>query len=278
MEARKIPAPWIPTREIYHEYEATSPVFTPGQAYTDDNCDPCPEFTFHCKDIRAGVIHDDDTESFDSDSETTTSAHDSDIVEIVTVTRTRISEVPAVGLRRSSALVEVDGAEKGTNAASTHLVDSIDMDTPLKDAWDMTLVTPPRTKPYSPGLKNWLNAQDLFKLHATVSSRSSTDAINLESSVSPPSGETVCMTPATPTFDVDVNSRFCTPPRFRMASPPSVSPTLQVPSDSDSDSVPRNTAHVGNGIGFAFKVKMWVSKLRSPKPKKGPQLKRMSLF
>jgi hypothetical protein len=275
MEARKVPAPWIPTREIHHAYEATSPVFTPGRPYTDDDCDPCPEFTFHCKDIRTGVIHDDDTESFDSNLETVTSDCDSDIVEIVTVTRTRISEVPAVGIQHSSAIIEDDGIETSINDASTLRVDSIDMDTPLKDAWDMTLVSPVRTKPYSPGLKNWLNAQDLLKLHATVSSRSSTDAIKLESSVSPPSGETVCVTPATPTFDVDVNSRFCTPPRFTMG-PPLISPSPEVPSVSVS--VPQNTTHVVNGTGFAFRMKMWVWKLRSPKPKKGPQLKRMSLF
>ena len=275
MEARKVPAPWIPTREVHHAYEATSPVFIPGQPYTDDDCDPCPEFTFHCKDIRTGVIHDDDTESFDSDLETITSDRDSDIVEIVTITRTRISEVPAVSIQCSSATIEVDGVENSINDASTLRVDLLDMDTPLKDAWDMTLVSPPRTKPYSPGLKNWLNAQDLVKLHAMVSSRSSTDAIKLESSVSPPSGETVCVTPATPTFDVDVNSRFCTPPRFTMAPPP-VLPSPEILSVSVS--VPQNTTHVVNGTGFAFKMKMWVSKLRAPKPKKGPQLKRMSFF
>jgi len=275
MEARKVPAPWIPTREIHHAYEATSPVFTPGQPYTDDDCDPCPEFTFHCKDIRTGIIHDDDTESFDSDLETIASDRDSDIVEIVTITRTRISEVPAVSIQRSSAIIKADGAENSINDASTFRANSIDVDMPLKEAWDLTLVTTPRTKPYGPGLKNWLNVQDLLKLHTTVSSRSSTDAIKLESSISPPSGEAVCVTPATPTFDVDVNSRFCTPPRFTMG-PPSVSPSPEV--SLTSGSVPQNIAHVVNGTGFAFKMKMWASKLRSPKPKKGPQLKRMSLF
>ncbi|KIM38003.1 hypothetical protein M413DRAFT_249543 [Hebeloma cylindrosporum] len=286
MEDRKVPAPWIPTREIHHAYEPTSPVFTPGKSYTDDDdCDPCPEFTFHCKDIRTGVIHDDDADSFDSDLETVASDRDSDVVEIVTITRTRISEVPAVGIQRSSAFIEIDGLAKITDDASTLRASSMDTETPLKDAWDMTLVSPPRTKPYSPGLKNWLNAQDLVKLHhATVSSRStSTDAIKVESSVSPPLvGETVCMTPATPTFDVDVNSRFCTPPRFAMSKPPPpVSPSLEIPSVSVSVPENTNTAHVVvNGTRFAFKMKTWVSKFRSPKPRRGgtPLLKRLSLF
>ena len=245
MEARKVPAPWLPTREIYHVYEADPPIFTPGRPYTDDDCDPCPEFAFRCNDIQKGVIQDDDDDDndiydsdsdIDTDSETITTCitadRDSDIVEIIRVTRTPVSEA-----RRASLFFEVVGVENSIHDSSTFRADSIHEDTPLKEAWDTTLINSVSTKPCSPGPKNWLNAQDLLKLHMMVSS---TNATNAESSISSRSGETVCMTPATPTFNVDVNSRFCTPPRFMM--------------------------------------KTWMSNLWPPKPKKGPRLKRLTLL
>jgi hypothetical protein len=282
MEARKVPAPWVPTRDIYHVYEATSPVFTPGKPYTDDDYNPCPEFTFNCEDIHKGVIHDDDASDtydsdsdIDTDSETITSCitsdRDSDIVEIVRIARTRVSEV-----QRASAVFEVVGAESTIHDASTVTIraDAIHEDTPLKEAWDTTLISTASTKPSSPGPKNWLTAQDLRKLHAMVSSAgSSTTATNVESSISPRSGETVCMTPATPTFDVDVNSRFCTPPRFTIR-PPLVSPSPQLPPVL----VPQYTTQATDGAGFGFKMKIWISKLWPPKRKRGPRLKRLTIL
>jgi len=279
MEARKIPAPWLPTHEICHVYEATCAGFTPGTPYADDDNDPCPEFTFHCNLIQNGVIHDNnDSDVYDSDlendtdSETTscvTSDHDSDIVEIVRTTRSHISEV-----RHDSAIFEVVGIENDIHNATAIRADSIYEDTPLKDAWDTTLISTIMTKPWSPGPKNWLTAQDLLKLHTMVSRGSSTTAAtNTENNLSPCSGEAVCVTPATLSVDVDVNSRFCMPLRFTMRPPP-VSPSPQVPPVL----VPQYSTHPVDGIGFGFKMKTWISHLWPPKPKKGPRLKRLTLL
>ena len=144
MEAQKVPAScqWIPAHEIHHAYDATSPVFTPSQPHTDDNYDPCPKFTFHYKYICTSVIYDNNIELFNSDLETIALNHDSDIIEIITITCMRISEVPTISIQHSSVIIKIDGAENSIKDTSTFQVNSINMDTPLKGAWDLMLITP----------------------------------------------------------------------------------------------------------------------------------------
>ncbi|KDR66583.1 hypothetical protein GALMADRAFT_232442 [Galerina marginata CBS 339.88] len=266
MEERKISPPWIPEYEVCHVYEATAPVFTPGQPFLDPDTDPLPEFNFLSKEAARTVIFHD---GYDSDE-------DSDLSDTVTDV-----EIMQMGSYEDLVIFDAPPALRNTQEDSHDTLtlgsDSLNEDVPLKEAWDITLVNQLPTKPHGPGPKRWLHAQDLLKLRPL---KPLVANINVVVPTSHSFAEELRSTPSKPAFDIVVEPHVSTAPRHQLQVEPGVEPIVEpnLNPNPRHDSIPQQSTHIVNGTGLLFKVKVWMSKLWTPKPKKPLRPERLSLL
>ncbi|KAF9479500.1 kinase-like protein [Pholiota conissans] len=298
LEARKLPAPWIPAYEVCHAYEQTSPTFVPGRQYSKDEEDPYPSFAYLSKQARRRIIYEDcdssdDESDYGSDGPLTpllngegqnpeTCFAKEDVVNESSVNADlALFSAPISGqdasIPQPECSVQIDPLATATLAkhreedqisqtqnGSASSFESFQEGSILKDAWDTTLITPPPTAPYSPGPKGWLHTQDLLKIchkqAATItSSATSASSVQVMYVKFQPSQDSA--------LDVSLDGR-------------SSGFTHLAPCDS-SDSWPspagQHLTRVVNGTGLLFKVKAWwASKSWTPKHKRNLGTKRPS--
>ena len=154
MEERRVPAPWIPEREVCHAYEPTSPVFQPGTPFPDENSDPYPEFTFVSSQAASRVVvaDDGDTES-DSDSDAST------VTDVEIMYLGSYEDLAPVGAVESVGVHKRGQTENETRTLISS--ESVREEAVIKEAWDVSIVNRPSIRPCGPGHKLWLSAHDL---------------------------------------------------------------------------------------------------------------------
>ncbi|KAF8157212.1 kinase-like domain-containing protein [Crassisporium funariophilum] len=253
METRMVPPPWVPGNRINHVYEPTSATFTPGLPYSDAIEDPFPNFTFNSAQVQNRLLHPDEDES-DSDDDSDANTMHGDVGDDL---EDQFADVPlnrsADDERNTDSLENQDDQDARTLSANSNAVHELD----VKASWDRSIINPPATRPYGPGPKSWIHGPDLLNLRSSLPT---TPSAPLTLNISPH-----------PLFRA--NPQASSTQRLDFKTRPCVAsddPTI-------SSSRPQTTTHVVNGVGVMFKLKVWVWKIWNPKPKKGPQMKRLSL-
>lgn len=228
MEKRLVAPPWIPGSKIGHVYEDISSAFIPGETYLEGE-DPVPDFSFCSKQLRSGAMFDDgdDIEGQErSDAETVHIDDDGDDGSY--------DLVPVV--------LENENECSGFDLMAT---------------WDISIISPPATKPYGPGPKSWIHGLDLLKLLSATHAHP--HAVKFPHTLSP-------------------DMRNSTTRPIIVTTPHLKSPNNVTPSATTR--CPNHTTHVVNGVGLVFKVKVWLWKIWSskPKPRKEDSWKRFSVL
>ncbi|KAJ3517698.1 hypothetical protein NLJ89_g326 [Agrocybe chaxingu] len=257
MEARLVTPPWVPTGDIGHVYEPTaSSSFTPGEPYVSEADDPCPEFTFLSQQAKIWPQLDEDEYDSDYDS-------DDDTVTDEMGPGSKQAKIIPAWPHFAQARLELSNTPNGSQDIRTLKSDSLDSNVSLKDSWQRSFVNPPSNQPCGDGRKRWLYAQDLLQLH-TPYIASHRSAMNSSPALATKPRQ---VTSQRPLSEINTRPRACT---SRFEIDPSL---LNSPTDA---SRPQHVNHVVNGTGVLFKVKVWISKLKTPKPKKGFPLSRLS--
>ncbi|CAA7268655.1 unnamed protein product [Cyclocybe aegerita] len=258
MEARLVPPPWVPIGDIGHVYEPTaSSSFTPGEPYASEADDPCPEFTFLSEQAKVPPLLEDEDE-YDSDYDS-----DNDTVTDEMALESKQAKIIPTWPHFARARLELSDTPNGSQDIRTLKSNSLDSNIFLKENWQRSFVNPPSNRPCGDGRKRWLYAQDLLQLH-TPHIASHRFAMNSSPALSTKPHQ---VTSQRPLSEINTQPRGCTS-RFE------IDPSL--PNPPTDVSRPQHVNHVVNGTGVLFKVKVWISKLKTPKPKKGFPLSRLS--
>lgn len=212
MEERLVTPPWIPGSKIGHVYEDISPTFSSGEVYLEGE-DPFPDFFFYSNQLQSGANGDNMEKQERSDAE---ASHVKDV---------------------DDGSNDVISRDVPPDRTSKHDCDHFD----LVAAWDISIISPPATKPCGPGPKSWIHGLDLLKFRSATHGHphaiefSHTLSLHTQYSITQPV------------------------PRPDLKSPDVAS--------SRTKRCPCQTTHVVNGVGFMFKIKVWIRKFWSSKPK-----------
>ena len=243
MEERLVTPPWIPGSKIGHVYEDISPTFfSTGETYLEGE-DPFPDFSFYSKQQLPNV--DMEEEECSSEAETVHAtdeddddgSHDSSCDVISRDEHRRAVFEDEI----SSSSSDDDGKD---DDALSHNDDCDHFDLMTTTTWDISIISPPATKPHGLGPKSWIHGLDLVKFLSSIPHAA--NAISLDSR------------PSVPWPNPELS-----PPIF----PSSVTTTTTT---TTATRCPRQKSihHVVNGVGFMFKVKVWIWKIWNPKPKR----------
>lgn len=215
MEKRLVIPPWIPGLKIGHLYEDVSPTFSPGETYLEVE-DPFPEFFFYSKRLRNVVLFGDGKGQEHSEEETFNGRDGG--LDNSSCKMTCLDELQA------DTEYEVYDKDRGLK----HDYDNFD----LMATWDISIISPPATKPQGPGQKAWIHGLDLLKFFSAVH-------------VHPHRAKF----PHTISLDTECST---TRPAPKLLAPLAT---------------PCQTTHIVNGAGLVFKLKVWFWKTRRPKHK-----------
>lgn len=294
LEARTTQTPWVPEYDICHVYEPSTPVFTPGKPYSDHE-NPWPSFTYLSKQAGKRIIYEEcDNINYDTDEEEFDEfAYDEDLQDEhehadPTPTNNTINDeyqstrdVEDAVLRsptsqyQGSSTLRVDSDTNATERDTSIITDTSTSQgssilpttpkqyAPFGEGWDVTIISPSPTAPYSPGPKQWLHAQDLLRLQpkhpatvaTVVSSTASTSSLEIMYAPVQPPG--VSQNPTS----VDQVPESISLQAYTM----------------DFTRLPEQGAPTANASGLLSKAKAWwMSKRWTPKPKKSMGVKRLS--
>ena len=238
MKKRMIPAPWVPGQGTLHVYQATpeEATFTPGEPYSDEVEDPCPDFYFIAEGAHLSVLELDgiNGDHYDSDSDSSS-----------TLTKINLDSDPSATSPALSSSSWTDSSTQYTGI-STSLAD----DNQSRDHWDYSHINRPSVKPSGPGAKQWLGAQDLVKIQITEpSSLSSVVPASHPALSYPPIVSTVTIPSSASSFlsglHVDHDCTLTSPPCFEASLLPSPTPVLDLNIEDN---------------GFLSKIKSYISK------------------
>ncbi|KAF8811639.1 kinase-like protein, partial [Phlegmacium glaucopus] len=218
MEERLVPPPWIPGSKISHVCEKMSPTVISGEAYLEGE-DPFPNFFFRSKRLESGAMLD-DGDSMDGQE------------------RSEAETVHGEELSRHELQDDFMNENDDQDRTSKH--DCDDFDT-MTTTWDISIISPPATKPCGPGPKSWIHGLDLLKFRSATHP----DAVDFPNTVALHAAQYSTTRPARSS---DLISHDFDP-------------------SSATTRCPNQTSHVVNGVGFMFKIKVWIWKIWSSKPK-----------
>ncbi|KAF8884739.1 kinase-like domain-containing protein [Gymnopilus junonius] len=236
--------------------------FTPGEPFSMDHPDPYPEFNFISQQVvdRFTVRHNaEDHHDYFADEELLNYWQDDEMSD--TITDLDDAEIVRFGSYEDLHGPTGIGPPSSPSDVQTLRSISVNEDTPLKEAWDISVVNEPSARPYGPGPKQWFIAQDLVSLRPFIAE------IEVDDPATKP--------PAHPGLGVQRSTPSLLKPAVDIPLPLEQSMSCTT---SSSSSPPQRTKHVINGRGVLFKVKVWMSRLWPPKSRKTDQLKRLSLL
>ncbi|KAF8877649.1 kinase-like domain-containing protein [Gymnopilus junonius] len=279
MEQRKVTPPWVPPSGVSHVHEPSSPPFTPGEPFSMDHPDPYPEFNFISQQVvdRLTVRHNaEDHHDYFADEELLNYWQDDEMSD--TITDLDDAEIVRFGSYEDLHGPTGIGPPSSPSDVQTLRSISVNEDTPLKEAWHISVVNEPSARPYGPGPKQWFIAQDLVSLRPFIAEIEVDDP-----ATKPPAHPGLGVQRSTPSLlkpavDIPLGHNIYLPPLIpcrRVYQPLEQSMSCTT---SSSSSPPQRTKHVINGRGVLFKVKVWMSRLWPPKSRKTDQLKRLSLL
>ncbi|PPQ68737.1 hypothetical protein CVT24_007564 [Panaeolus cyanescens] len=272
MERRMVAAPWIPGTDASHAYEPPSEIFALGEPYDTEDEDPYPEFEYNSEEIRRGLALGDDSESdeeddlgiFYSDCAEDNALDPIHCPDALPVNDNDIQFAEESGAAYAS---QEDDISQESSTCLDHSTtghsfqdDTTEEDLPLQESWDVTLVSPPRSKPCAPGPKQWLYPQDVIKIRMDVndylrSLSTSTSSSNIAEGCSTPVKGNgfkfpleICLTSSPSEPHVALSSAF-----GRLAEKKA---TLTIDDSQVSLSKPISTSP-----GFLTKAKGWITNL-----------------